>query len=177
MLPTQSVHLALDEMRYARGKLGMRGGFLRPNPYHGKKMISDPMYEPFWAMAEELDFSIGFQEGSTNAMPTVGVDRFEEDRTARHMVSLIRGPSRPRARGPGGALRPPRGPMLRLAGSWPAVAQTCIATRRGLEVPVSFSGQLVLRSDQGVIQSGRNAHDDFQIQNTRCRVRFAREQR
>src|SRR5260370_258803 len=45
------------------------------------------MYEPFWMMAEELDFSIGFHEGSTNAMPTVGVDRFEEDRAARHMVS------------------------------------------------------------------------------------------
>src|SRR5439155_1448963 len=87
MLPMQSVDLAIDEMRYAREKLGMRGGFLRPNPYHGKKMISDPMYEPFWMMAEELDFSIGFHEGSTNAMPTVGVDRFEEDRAARHMVS------------------------------------------------------------------------------------------
>ena len=41
MLPMQSVDLAVDEMRYAREKLGMRGGFLRPNPYHGKKMISD----------------------------------------------------------------------------------------------------------------------------------------
>jgi predicted TIM-barrel fold metal-dependent hydrolase len=50
-------------------------------------MISDPMYEPFWAMAEELDFSIGFHEGSTTAMPTVGVDRFESDRAARHMIS------------------------------------------------------------------------------------------
>src|SRR5213079_3230516 len=87
MLPMQSVELAIDEMRHAREKLGMRGGFLRPNPYHGKKMISDPMYEPFWTMAEDLDFSIGFHEGSTNAMPTVGVDRFEDDRAARHMVS------------------------------------------------------------------------------------------
>jgi uncharacterized protein len=67
MLPMQSVDLAIDEMRHAREKLGMRGGFLRPNPYHGKKMISDPMYEPFWKMAEELDFSIGFHEGSTKA--------------------------------------------------------------------------------------------------------------
>jgi hypothetical protein len=49
-------------------------------------MISDPMCEPFWTMAEELDFSIGFHEGSTTAMPTVGVDRFE-DRAARHMIS------------------------------------------------------------------------------------------
>src|SRR5438270_93730 len=87
MLPMQSVALAIEEMRYAREALGMRGGFLRPNPYHGKKMISDPMYEPFWTMAEELDFSIGFHEGSTTAMPTVGVDRFESDRAARHMIS------------------------------------------------------------------------------------------
>ena len=85
--PMQSVDLAIDEMRYAREKLGMRGGFLRPNPYDGNRMISDPMYEPFWTMAEELDFSIGFHEGSTTAMPTVGVDRFEADRAARHMIS------------------------------------------------------------------------------------------
>src|SRR5438093_195284 len=87
MLPMQSVELAIEEMRYAREALGMRGGFLRPNPYHGNKMISDPIYEPFWTMAEELDFSIGFHEGSTTAMPTVGVDRFEADRAARHMIS------------------------------------------------------------------------------------------
>ena len=87
MLPMQSVDLAIEEMRFAREVLGMRGGFLRPNPYHGKKMISDPIYEPFWTMAEELDFSVGFHEGSTNAMPTVGVDRFESDRAARHMIS------------------------------------------------------------------------------------------
>src|SRR6266478_5586145 len=87
MLPMQSVDLAIDEMRHAKKELGMRGGFLRPNPYHDNKMISDPMYEPFWRMAEELDFSIGFHEGSTTAMPTVGVDRFEGDRAARHMIS------------------------------------------------------------------------------------------
>jgi predicted TIM-barrel fold metal-dependent hydrolase len=83
----QSVEFAIEEMKFAREGLGMRGGFLRPNPYHGKKMINDPMYEPFWTMAEALDFSIGFHEGSTNAMPTVGVDRFAADRAARHMIS------------------------------------------------------------------------------------------
>ena len=83
----QSVELAMEELSYARKTLGMRGAFLRPNPYHGKKMLSDAMYEPFWRMAEDLDVSIGFHEGSTNAMPTVGVDRFESDRAARHMIS------------------------------------------------------------------------------------------
>jgi hypothetical protein len=35
-------------------QLGMRGGFLRPNPYKDR-MLHDPSYEPFWTMAEELD--------------------------------------------------------------------------------------------------------------------------
>jgi predicted TIM-barrel fold metal-dependent hydrolase len=85
LLPMQSVDLAIDEMRYARQRLGMRGGFLRPNPYKDR-MLHDPSYEPFWTMAEELDFSIVFHEGSNSNMPTVGVDRFE-DRAARHMFS------------------------------------------------------------------------------------------
>ena len=62
MLPMQSVDLAIDEMRFARKEFGFRGGFLRPNPYNNK-MIHHPDYEPFWAAAEDLDFSIGFHEG------------------------------------------------------------------------------------------------------------------
>ena len=87
MLPMQSVELAMAEMRYARETLGLSGGFLRPNPYHDNKMINDPMYEPFWSLAEDLDFSIGFHEGSSKSVPTVGVDRFEHDGAARHMIS------------------------------------------------------------------------------------------
>src|SRR5579862_4563148 len=86
MLPMQDVDLAIAEMRFAKKELGFRGGFLRPNPYHGLKMMSDPMYEPFWAAAEDLDFSVGFHEGASSGMPTIGVDRFE-GRGARHIVS------------------------------------------------------------------------------------------
>src|SRR4249919_3403432 len=32
MMPMQSIELAVEEMRYARNELGMRAGFLRPNP-------------------------------------------------------------------------------------------------------------------------------------------------
>jgi predicted TIM-barrel fold metal-dependent hydrolase len=85
MLPMQSVDLAIAEMRFAKKELGFRGGFLRPNPYNNK-MINHPDYEPFWAAAEDLDFSIGFHEGGSSGMPTVGVDRFE-GRGARHIVS------------------------------------------------------------------------------------------
>ena len=84
MLPMQSVELAIEEMRYARKELGMRGGFLRPNRYNGR-MLDDPAYEPFWAEAQELDFAIGLHEG-TGGMPAVGVDRFK-GLGAKHIVS------------------------------------------------------------------------------------------
>jgi len=86
MLPMQSVEHAIEEMRFARKELGFRGCFLRPNPYHGNKMINDPMYEPFWAAAEDLDMAIGFHEGGSSGMPTVGIDRFE-GRAAQHIIS------------------------------------------------------------------------------------------
>ncbi len=85
MLPMQSVDLAIEEMRYARNELGMRGGFLRPNPYGGR-MLHHPVYEPFWAEAQALDFCIGLHEGGSSGMPTVGVDRFE-GRGAKHIIS------------------------------------------------------------------------------------------
>src|SRR5437773_4360725 len=72
-------------MRFARKELGMRGGFLRPNPYNGR-MAGHPDHDPFWAEAQDLDFSIGFHEGASGGMPTVGVDRFE-GRGARHIIS------------------------------------------------------------------------------------------
>ena len=43
------------------------------------------MYEPFWSAAEEYDFSIGFHEGGSSGMPTVGIDRFE-GRAAKHIA-------------------------------------------------------------------------------------------
>jgi uncharacterized protein len=86
MLPMQEVNLAIAEMRFAKKELGFKGGFLRPNPYHDNKMISDPMYEPFWAAAEDLDFSIGFHEGAAAGMPQVGIDRFA-GRGARHIIT------------------------------------------------------------------------------------------
>jgi len=85
MLPMQSVEHAIGEMKFARKELGMRGGFLRPNPYNNR-LIHDPVYEPFWSAAEEYDFSIGFHEGGSSGMPTVGIDRFE-GRAAKHIIS------------------------------------------------------------------------------------------
>jgi uncharacterized protein len=85
MLPMQDVNLAIDEMRFAKRELGFKGGFIRPNPYNNK-MINHPDYEPFWAAAEDLDFSIGFHEGAAAGMPQVGIDRFD-GRGARHIIT------------------------------------------------------------------------------------------
>jgi uncharacterized protein len=85
MLPLHSVELTIQEMRFARKELGMRAGFIRPNPYNNK-MVHHPDYEPFWNAAEELDMAIGFHEGSSLNMPTVGVDRFD-GRGAQHIIS------------------------------------------------------------------------------------------
>src|SRR5262245_61098331 len=84
-LPMQSIEAAIEEMRFARRQLGMRGGFLRPNPYNGR-MLHHTDYEPFWREVEELDFSIGLHEGASGGMPQVGVDRFTT-RGARHIIS------------------------------------------------------------------------------------------
>ena len=88
MLPMQDPQLAIEEMRFACRELGFKGGFVRPNPYHENHMMHHPMYEPFWAAAEDLDLSIGFHEGGSGGggMPTVGVDRFE-GHGARHIIS------------------------------------------------------------------------------------------
>ena len=85
MLPLQSIDLAIEEMKFARKELGFRAGFLRPNPYNNL-LIHDPVYEPFWNAAEDLDFAIGFHEGASAGMPQVGVDRFKT-RGAQHIIT------------------------------------------------------------------------------------------
>ena len=86
MLPVQSVELAVEEMRFARKELGMHGCFIRPNPYNDRT-LHHPDYDPLWREAQGLDFCIGVHEGAGGNMPTVGIDRFQGRRGARHIVS------------------------------------------------------------------------------------------
>jgi predicted TIM-barrel fold metal-dependent hydrolase len=86
MLPMQDVDRAVAEMRFARKELGFHAVFIRPNPYHGNKTINHPMYEPFWAAAEELDISVAFHEGASAGMPQVGMDRFAT-RGGQHIIT------------------------------------------------------------------------------------------
>ena len=84
MLPMQSPDAAVAEMRFARNTLGVRTGFLRPNPYNGR-LLSDRAYEPVWQEAAALDMAIGFHEG-TGGMQSVGVDR-SFDYASKHIMS------------------------------------------------------------------------------------------
>jgi hypothetical protein len=58
-------------MKFAHNELGMRGGFLRPNPSNGR-MAGHRDYDPFWETAQDLGFCIGFHEGGASSMPAVG---------------------------------------------------------------------------------------------------------
>jgi uncharacterized protein len=86
MIPLQSVELAIEEVRFARKTLGMTTGFIRPNPYGGR-LVSDPVYKPFWQEVQELDFGIAVHTGSAGDMPTIGMDRYGNQFMTRHIVT------------------------------------------------------------------------------------------
>ena len=86
MIPMQSVEHAIAELRFARRELGMRAGFIRPNPYLGR-LLHDRAYDPLWAEAQELDMAISVHSGSASDMPTVGMDRYGDGIMTRHIVS------------------------------------------------------------------------------------------
>ena len=71
LLPLQNVELAQQELRRAATELGMRGIFWRPNPHFGR-LVSDPYYDPVFALAEELGVPIGYHEGTSWAPPERG---------------------------------------------------------------------------------------------------------
>lgn len=84
ILPMQSVEHMVLEMRFARKELGLRSGFIRPNPYNNR-LLSDRAYDPVWEEAQELDFALGIHEG-TGGMKAIAVDRVP-DWASQHIVS------------------------------------------------------------------------------------------
>jgi len=86
MLPMQSIEGAVQEMRFAARELGFHAGFIRPNPYNGR-VLHDPEYDPLWAEAQELRFSIGIHGGSESGQPTLAMDRFKSGGAVRHCVA------------------------------------------------------------------------------------------
>lgn len=68
LLPLQDPRLAEQELKRAARELGMKGIFWRPTPHFGR-LVSDPAYEPVFALAEELGLPIGYHEGSQAPLP------------------------------------------------------------------------------------------------------------
>lgn len=75
MLPMVSVEASIEEMRFAVKELGMRAGFVRPNPY-GKRTLHDPQLYPLWEEAQNLDFAIAVHGGAASGMASLGEERF-----------------------------------------------------------------------------------------------------
>ncbi len=86
MLPMQSVAGAVQEMQFAAKELGFRAGFIRPNPYNGR-VLHDPEYDPLWAEAQDIGFSVGIHGGSESGQATLAMDRFKKSGAVRHCVA------------------------------------------------------------------------------------------
>jgi predicted TIM-barrel fold metal-dependent hydrolase len=85
-VPLQDPDEAVKEMRRAVTRLGMHGVFVRPNPYNGRR-LDDPVNDPFWAAAQELNCAVSVHEGTTLNMPTVGAERYKRDMCRLHVIS------------------------------------------------------------------------------------------
>ncbi len=67
-LPMQDPEGAVAEARRAIEELGMRGVFVRPNPYNGRP-LHDPAFDPLWATLEGLGAPAGLHpSGTTEVM-------------------------------------------------------------------------------------------------------------
>ena len=76
-VPLHDVAAAIAEMRRVVKEQGVRAVLVRSNPYHNRR-LSDPVYEPFWAEAQELNCTIALHAAVTGDMPTAGFDRYHD---------------------------------------------------------------------------------------------------
>jgi predicted TIM-barrel fold metal-dependent hydrolase len=84
VVPQASVDETLAETKRAM-KLGLSGIMMRPNPIGGRT-LDNPALEPVWELLEEYRAPLVLHEGTTQNLPQVGLDRYENF-LFRHMVS------------------------------------------------------------------------------------------
>jgi predicted TIM-barrel fold metal-dependent hydrolase len=77
-LALQDPGLALEELRRAHGKLGMRAIYVRPNPIDGRT-LGHPDFEPIWQECEQRGIAVGIHEGAHCQLETAGAERFRSD--------------------------------------------------------------------------------------------------
>jgi predicted TIM-barrel fold metal-dependent hydrolase len=85
ILPQMDVPESIAETRRAAEKLGLRGVVLRPNPVAGRT-LDHPAFSPLWSLLEELDVPLVLHEGTTQDVPQVASDRYQNF-MFRHLIS------------------------------------------------------------------------------------------
>jgi predicted TIM-barrel fold metal-dependent hydrolase len=87
VIPVQSVDHAIAELRYACEELGYITANVRPQAYDGRTIHSRD-WDPFWAVAQDLDCPIGFHGSSAWPWPQAGEERFGDEPLgpAKHIV-------------------------------------------------------------------------------------------
>ena len=76
MIPLQEPELAVKEARRAVTELGHRGLFISPHPVDNRN-LDDPVYEPLWQLAAELDVPALVHVSTGIRLPTAGAERFD----------------------------------------------------------------------------------------------------
>jgi uncharacterized protein len=77
LLPLQDPARAVEELKYAREKLGLVGIFWRPNKFCGRTFAS-PEYYPIYETASDLGVTVCVHEGARTVLPQAGSDRYSE---------------------------------------------------------------------------------------------------
>lgn len=76
-VPLNNVEMATTEMRRVVKEQGVKAVLVRSNPYNDRR-LSDPVYDSFWAEAQELDCTIALHAAVMGDMPTAGFDRYHD---------------------------------------------------------------------------------------------------
>jgi predicted TIM-barrel fold metal-dependent hydrolase len=67
-VPMRNVERAIAELYHCVEECGFRTVFVRPNMYGGRT-FDDPIYDPFWAAAQELGVPVGFHPAGLWDLP------------------------------------------------------------------------------------------------------------
>ena len=78
------IRRGLEELKYAREKLGLVGIFWRPNKFCGRTFAS-PDYYPLYDACSELGVTICVHEGARTVLQHAGSDRYSE--FGRHVAA------------------------------------------------------------------------------------------
>lgn len=77
LIPLQDPARAVEELNFARNKLGLVGIFWRPNKF-GRRTLASEDYFPIYEAAADLGVTVCVHEGARTVLPQAGADRYSE---------------------------------------------------------------------------------------------------